>query len=168
VRRVLLVLLVVLGGCTRPAATPPAGPACLDQTGANELPALSLSCLEGGGLVHLGQLKGPMVVNLWASWCEPCARELPALQRLADRNTVTVIGVATDDTRDAAASRAQDLGVRMPMLFDGQGSLRKALGEANLPVTLFVDAMGKVTRYVGPALTDEKLSGLVRERLGVA
>jgi thiol-disulfide isomerase/thioredoxin len=167
VRRLLLLLLLVLGGCTRPVVSPPAAPACLDQTGANELPALSLSCFDGG-TVQLRQLKGPMVVNLWASWCEPCARELPALQRLADRNTVRVIGVATDDTRDAAASRAQDLGVRMPMLFDGQGALRKALGEANLPVTLFVGASGKVTRYVGPALTDEKLAGLVRERLEIA
>jgi thiol-disulfide isomerase/thioredoxin len=113
-------------------------------------------------------LQGPLVINLWASWCEPCAKELPALQRLADRNTVTVIGVATDDTHDAAVSRAQDLGVRMPILFDGQGVLRKALGEANLPVTLFVDANGKVTRYVGPALTDEKLAGLVHDRLGAA
>ncbi len=56
----------------------------------------------------------------------------------------------------------------MPMLLDPDARLRKAIGEANLPVTLFVDAHGKVTRYVGPALTDDKLAALIHERLGVA
>lgn len=165
-RQLLLVLALFLAGCTQPVALPSEGPPCLAQTGANELPSLRLQCFQGG-TVQVRQLPGPMVINLWASWCEPCAKELPALQRLADRNTVAVIGVATDDTREAAASRAEGLGVHMPMLLDREAQLRKAIGEANLPVTLFVDAQGKVTRYVGPALTDDKLAALVRERLGV-
>lgn len=126
---------------------------------------MQLQCFTGGTVV-MRQLPGPMVINLWASWCEPCAQELPVLQRLADGQTVTVIGVATDDTREAASSRAEGLGVHMPMLLDPEARLRKAIGEANLPVTLFVDAQGKVTRYVGPALTDDKLAGLIRERFG--
>ena len=164
-RVALVCLLLILAGCS-PAAKPE-GPACLSQSGSNELPAVDLSCFDGG-TVHMRQLPGPMVINLWASWCEPCAKELPALQRVADRNMVKVIGVATDDTREAAASRAEGLGVHMPMLLDPDARLRKAIGEANLPVTLFVDASGKFTRYVGPALTDEKLASLLRERLGVA
>jgi thiol-disulfide isomerase/thioredoxin len=166
VRFAFLALLLVVAGCSHPAEK--AAPPCLSQTGSNELPGLSVSCLEGGGTVHLRQLKTPMVINLWASWCEPCAKELPALQRLADRNTVAVIGVATDDTREAAASRAEGLGVHMPLLLDRDGQLRKAIGEINLPVTLFVTTDGKVTRYVGPALTDEKLAALLHDRLGLA
>jgi thiol-disulfide isomerase/thioredoxin len=166
VRVALVLLLLLVTGCSS-HARPEAAPACLAQSGSNELPSVSLACFDGG-TVQMRQLPGPMVINLWASWCQPCAQELPALQRLADRNTVAVIGVATDDTRDAAASRAEGLGVHMPMLLDRDARLRKAIGEANLPVTLFVDANGKVTRYVGPALTDDKLASLVRERLGVA
>ncbi len=165
--RVALLLLLLLAGCSHPPAPTSTQPPCLSQSGANELPSVQLQCFSGGTVV-MRQLPGPMVINLWASWCEPCAQELPALQRLADRNKVTVIGVATDDTRDAAASRADDLGVHMPMLLDPDARLRKAIGEANLPVTLFVDAHGKVTRYVGPALTDDKLAALIHERLGVA
>lgn len=79
-----------------------------------------------------------------------------------------MVGVATDDRRESAASLATDLGLKIPTLFDSSGELRRALGEPNLPLTLFIDSSGKVTKYVGPALTDEKLAELVRERLGVA
>jgi thiol-disulfide isomerase/thioredoxin len=161
--RVVVLVLLLLAGCS---STPEqAAPPCLAQTGANELPEVSLGCIQGG-TVQVRQLTGPMVINLWASWCEPSRKELPALQRLADRNMIPVVGVATDDTREASASLAQDLGVRMPTLFDGSGELRRALGQAALPLTLFVDAQGKVTRYSGPALTDEKLDALVHERFG--
>lgn len=174
-RRALLLTLLLLSACT--PSSPAASPAVEAKShfaecatlavGGSELPALDLPCFSGG-TVQVGQLRGPLVINFWATWCPPCIKELPAFQRLADRNTVPVLGVATDSPRDGAADMAEGLGVRMPMLYDEDGSFRRTLGEANLPVTLFVDGSGKVTRYVGPALTDETLGKLVAERLGVA
>jgi thiol-disulfide isomerase/thioredoxin len=133
--------------------------------GAAKLPEISVPCFTGGQPVKIDRLRGPLVVNFFASWCAPCREELPAFQRLADSGRVPVLGVATDDRRDAALSLAIDLGVRFPTLFDGTGEFRRARGVAALPLTLFVDAHGEVTGYTGPALTDDALGTLVTQRL---
>jgi thiol-disulfide isomerase/thioredoxin len=136
--------------------------------GRAELPEVTLPCFTGGEPVQVKGLRGPMVINFWASWCLPCGAELPAFQRLAEAGGVPVIGVATDDTRQAALSRAIDLGVTFPMLYDRAGELRRARGESALPLTLFVTATGEVSSYTGPALTDDTLAALVKQRLGGA
>jgi thiol-disulfide isomerase/thioredoxin len=173
VRRALLALVMLVAGCTStvepaPQPTPPPFTDCTGLfSGRAELPELTLSCITGGQNVQVGQLAGPAVINFWAPWCQECREELPAFQRLADRGQVKVIGVATDTPRSAAISLATDLGVTMPTLLDAYGELRRKFGELFLPLTLFIDGNGKVTKYVGPALKDEKLGTLVRERLGI-
>jgi thiol-disulfide isomerase/thioredoxin len=148
--------------------TPPPFQACDSLfTAKAQLPEMTLPCFTGGEKVQVGQLAGPTVVNFWAPWCLECREELPAFQRLADRGQVKVIGVATDTTRSEAISLATDLGVTMPTLLDVYGELKRKLGQPNLPLTLFVDGNGKVTTYVGSALTDDALGALVRERLGI-
>jgi thiol-disulfide isomerase/thioredoxin len=135
------------------------------------LPDLRLPCFTGGAEVSLGTLRGPAVVNLWASWCQPCRQELPAFQRLAQRagGRVHVVGVDTADRRDAAQSLAADLGLTFPALLDPDAKLRLALQRNALPLTLFVDGHGRV-RYVDAsgALDDTTLAGLVKRHLGVA
>lgn len=176
-----LIVAVLAAACT-PAADPDPGPtapqtseaahfaACtgLEKGGQTGLPEVTLPCFTGGEPVQVKGLRGPMVINFWASWCPPCAAELPAFQRLSEAGSVPVIGVATDDTRQAALSRAIDLGVTFPMLFDRGGELRRARGESALPLTLFVKAGGEVSSYAGPPLTDETLAALVKQRLGGA
>ncbi len=174
-RWALAALVLLLTGCTTPAppapAPAPTPPPFRDCTslanGKAELPEVTLPCFTGGAEVQIGKLPGPMVINFWAPWCLECGEELPAFQRLADRGQVKVIGVATDTTRSAAISLATDLGVTMPTLLDVYGGLRRQLGKPNLPLTVFVDSKGKVTSHVGPALKDETLAALVRERLGI-
>ena len=76
------------------------------------LPDLRLPCFTGGEPVGLDAVRGPAVINLWASWCGPCRKELPAFQRLAGRTggQLHVVGVDTRDDREAAQSLAADLG----------------------------------------------------------
>jgi thiol-disulfide isomerase/thioredoxin len=176
VRRASILLFALLvGACSTPApsATPSPQPpvpfaSCAGITGGSaKLPDIALPCFNGGEPVQVGQLRGPMVINFWASWCAPCRSELPAFQRLADSQRVPVIGVDTDDRRDEAIAVATELGVRFPALFDAGGQLRRAQGAPGLPLTLFVGAQGEVSAYSGPALTDETLGRLVAERLGV-
>jgi thiol-disulfide isomerase/thioredoxin len=121
--------------------------------------------------VALAALGRPSVVNLWASWCEPCRTELPELQRFADRGAdeIAVLGVITGDTRTSAASAAEDFGISFPAVFDPDGSLLTGIGRNALPVTLFLDAAGGV-RHVyqsGEPLTLSTLEGLARQYLGV-
>ncbi|MEH0822992.1 MULTISPECIES: TlpA family protein disulfide reductase [unclassified Micromonospora] len=153
---------------TGTAATGTAAPG--DQGTGALLPGLTLSCFTGGAPVALRDVRGPAVVNLWASWCPPCRKELPAFQRLSERTTGTlqVIGVNSRDTRTAAQSIGEDYGVRFPMLFDQGEALQRELGRNALPLTLLVDAQGRVrhTDATG-ALDDARLAALVRQHLGV-
>ncbi len=131
-----------------------------------DLPELSLPCLAGGDDVRLSELRGPLVINLWGSWCAPCRAELPALQRLADGGRVPVLGVVTKDDRDAAAWLADELKIGMPAVYDRSGALQAALGEKLLPMTLLVGPDGRAAVYRDVALTDETLSRLVDQHLG--
>jgi cytochrome c biogenesis protein CcmG/thiol:disulfide interchange protein DsbE len=128
-----------------------------------------LPCFTGGSAVQLTALRGPAVINLWASWCGPCREELPLMQELADATagSLRVIGVDSRDTRDAAASFAADHGVSFPTLFDRDEKLLIALGKAALPITVFVDADGRRHVYSGKPLDKPTLGGLVRTHTGV-
>jgi thiol-disulfide isomerase/thioredoxin len=139
----------------------------LSASGAG-LPDLELPCFTGGQPVRLTELRGPAVVNLWASWCGPCRDELPVMQRLADRagGRLHVLGVDVGDGRDAAASFGAGRQVTMPTLYDRERRLLSALGRVNLPVTIFVDSAGR--DYVHPMPVDAvQLSELVRRHTGV-
>ena len=152
------------GSAATPAgsAATPAGPA--------QLPDLELPCFTGGQPVRLADLRGPAVINIWATWCAPCRGELPAMQRLADRagGRLRVIGVDTGDAREAAASFGADMQVTLPMLDDPNRTLVGALGRTALPVTVFLDAAGKRFVYNQLPPDDAQLAALVRAHTGVA
>lgn len=158
-----------LAGCEALTSPPPAVPAAAPTTGAERLPALRLPCLSGGDTVALEQLAGPAVVNLWASWCRPCRDELPVLQRYADRadGRVHVVGVVTEDTRTRAVSFARDAGITFPALHDVDGRLLAGIPAVGLPVTLFVDAGGRISYLHNAQLDEESLVDLAAEHLGV-
>ncbi|MGY0231258.1 TlpA disulfide reductase family protein [Longispora urticae] len=161
-----LMTLVAAAACSSPAG--PGEPAaqeetwfaaCAPATGAG----MELPCFTGGAA---STVTGPAVVNLWASWCAPCRQELPAFQRLADKDQVRVLGVVTLDDRARALDTAKDLKITFPMLYDSAGRLQKSVGRSLLPITLFVAADGRVTHtYTGPALDDAALGALVEEHL---
>jgi thiol-disulfide isomerase/thioredoxin len=150
------------------ATTPPADPIA---PAAPALGPVTLPCFTGGEPVAVAGLGRPSVVNLWASWCEPCRTELPELQRFADlgADQVTVLGVITGDTRTAAAAAAEDFGVSFPAVFDPDRSLLASIGRNALPVTLFLDAKGGIRHlYQGAEpLTLSTLERLTRQYLGV-
>lgn len=152
--------------------TPSPYAACTGLTAARAakpaLPDITLACFTGGEPVRLADLRGPALVNIWQTACGPCREELPAIQRLADRTTgrLTVLGVIGQDTRTAAASFGTDFHLTFPNLDDPQLKLQGALGRPVFPITLLVAADGSLAHtYIGAALDDEKLDGLVRQYL---
>ncbi len=140
------------------------------RPGASELPPLTLECLGGGPDTVLSDLPGPAVVNLWASWCTPCEKELPILARLDERvgDRLTVLGVDYQDPEPGAALElATTSDVTYPQLADPGGSLADQLRIVGLPGTIYVDADGVAT-FVNAAFdSDEELAALVREHTGV-
>ena len=146
------------------AAPTPAGKA------GDQLPDLTLNCFTGGTPVSLRDVKGPAVINVWASWCPPCRKELPAFQRLSERadGRFQVIGVNSRDSRGGAQSIGEDYGVDFPMLLDQGDAFQRALGRNAFPLTVLVDADGRIrhTDATG-ALDDARLAALLQRHLGV-
>jgi len=117
------------------------------------LPDLTLPALhDGAPALDVGALRGPAVVNLWATWCQPCRKELPAFQEVsAARPDVRFVGVDIAEDPGKARDFLADLGITFDQFLDDRGELTDALGTAVLPVTLVVAADGTVaTEHVGP------------------
>ena len=147
----------------RPAA--PAG-----GTEGRSLPVVSLLSLDSGDRpTRLEQVAGGRValVSFWATWCEACAAEFDALNRLDARarpNGGVVIGVSVGEPREKAAEFARQRGLRYAQLFDEKLALADALGQKRLPATLVLDRQGKVV-FVGGAL-DERALAAFRVAMG--
>lgn len=123
--------------------------------GEGTLPAITLPCLGGGTDVDVSTLQGPMVINLWASWCGPCRRELPIYEKFFTKygDQVAVLGIDFNDHQPGAALElARDTGISYPQLADPNTDL--ALADplpnfAGLPAIIFIDADGVVVNDDG-------------------
>lgn len=173
-------LLVVLAACggdvgDEDGGSPPPSPLAdcadlvADEQPGQPLPALTLPCFTDGEAVALDRLRGPAVVNLWASWCEPCRRELPVMQRLAERadGQLQVIGVVVSDRPAAAAAIAEELGITFPAVVDQQDAVRPRIGARGMPATAFIDGAGDLRHVHDLPLDDAELARLVGEHLAV-
>jgi thiol-disulfide isomerase/thioredoxin len=122
------------------------------------VPELVLPALDGGHVRVPGAYAGrPLLLNLWASWCGPCVREMPALQAFhagQSANGVQVVGIALDDPAAVRAFVGQAR-VRYPILLDtpGPADAGVRLGDAKgvLPYSVLVSADGRLLKqHVGP------------------
>jgi len=139
---------------------------------ADGLPDLVLECLGGDSTVRLAGLRGkPMVINLWAQWCEPCREESPYLRDYAKAagRKVLLLGVNYNDPRpELAVEFASLVGWKYPQLADQELRLATAMPVSGLPLTLFVDADGKVVhRVAGKLRSYDELVKLTEDHLGV-
>jgi thiol-disulfide isomerase/thioredoxin len=139
------------------------------------LPELTLPCLGGGPDVELSSLRGPVVINLWQAFCEPCREEMPALeefhQQYGDR--VPVLGIDFNDVHpDGALALAEETGATYPSVADPGGELMAedtfAVARRGLPAFVFVDADGKVVAQdSGGVESVAEIKAKVAEHLGI-
>ena len=88
----------------------------------------------------------PVLLNFWASWCEPCRAEMPSLQALADvygPDKLLVLAINFKEPPARALRFAQSTGVTLPVLLDTQGLLARQWGVKVFPTTLLVDARNR-------------------------
>lgn len=137
------------------------------------LPDVTLRCLGGGRDVRLAGLRGrPMMINIWAQWCEPCRAEARFLAEAADQlgDKIRILGIDYNDPRpDYAIEFAAYAKWRYPQLVDPDLNLRAPLQVAGPPQTLLVDARGKVVyRHSGPFTSTAQITAAVEKHLEVA
>ena len=108
------------------------------------------------GLVDLGELRGaPVVVNFWASWCEPCEAEAPVLREGAERASragALVLGLNQQDHRAKAREFIAKHGLRFPHVRDRERGTADEWGTTGLPETFFITAGGRVAAHVVGAI----------------
>lgn len=100
----------------------------------------------------ISELRGkPLIINVWASWCEPCRAEMDSLERLSKRfngKQINIIGISTDDDADAAAAFIKEAKLTFDNYLDSHVILENILGANTIPLTVFVDARGRVVQKV--------------------
>jgi thiol-disulfide isomerase/thioredoxin len=186
VRWALALTALALTACTSgTASTPRAGsgpspapaffdpcPAAAAEVVGSGLPGVTLQCLGRGPKVKLSALRGPLVVNVWGSWCEPCQREVPALQAfyVKARGRVGLLGIDYNDTRGSAQDFAGHIGMTYPSVVAEEQDIRgrQPFVFSGLPMTVLVDADGKVVHVERTPFTKlSQLEQLVDQHLGV-
>lgn len=140
----------------------PALPACARDVrlrpwpAAMPTPPLALENLDGTPWT-LAALRGKVVVvNFWASWCEPCVDELPVLGALARRDGVAVVGVNYKENADAIGRFVSGHPIPYTVLRDRTGAPFKAWSPGVMPTTVLVDRRGRARwRSVGEIPADD-------------
>jgi thiol-disulfide isomerase/thioredoxin len=123
-------------------------------------PTTKLPELETKGDGSIDNYRGKWVlVNFWASWCEPCRDEAPALQKFQEEHggkNFTVVGIDTQDLSDDGRGFVKQYGLTYPMLHDGNGDYGHEYGTTGVPENYLLGPNGKV-RAFEPAPVDSKI-----------
>ena len=104
-----------------------------------------------GGVLKLGELRGKVVlVDFWATWCEPCTKELPELEKLQQQfaaRDVVVVGISIDRERKNALDLAGSLKLKFKLLHDPEGKVAEVYDPPKMPSSYVIDRDG-VVRFV--------------------
>lgn len=168
--RPVLFAMFLLSACEpKPASQAPGGGA--PATADTPAPALSGPSLAGAGTtVDLAAMRGKLVlVDFWASWCEPCRREMPELEALYKRHQargLELVGVSMDEARGDAEAFLREVPVSFPMIFDEGQALAKSWSPPKMPTLYVVDPEGKVAKVIAGEVKIAELEAEVTQRLG--
>ena len=105
-----------------------------------------------------------LIVDFWATYCTPCAKEFPKLQALADRHAgaVLVYALSEDDTTDGIAAFVRKTGVRFPIGWDQGNSISQRYNLDKMPTSFIVDKKG-IVRFVHGGYADGEEDEIGRE-----
>jgi cytochrome c biogenesis protein CcmG, thiol:disulfide interchange protein DsbE len=161
-----LLLLTACGSAAGPSTDPEARPGTHLPSDRLELPELGFQEFQ----TLLGELQGgPVVVNIWASWCPPCFVEAPELAQVSREfeGRVQFLGVDILDDRQAARKFIRRFDWRYPSVFDPDGEIRDRLGYIGQPITVLYDRGGDVAFEWTGTITADLLRAEIRKVLDV-
>ena len=132
-----------------------------------------MPCLDGAVSINFYQLKGPMVVNVWGSWCEGCKEEMPYFVDLYKRQVfesgqVQLLGINVEESsREDAIAYIKKSGMSWPHLEDLDG-ISKSIFGPGVPVTWFINEEGKnVGTKIGAYTNKDQLYEQVEKAFGI-
>ena len=172
VRRIVVLagVLVVAscGGGDDAASDPDKIVPSVDAEAGDRLPDVELIGLDGGATASLAEIEGPAVVNLWATWCAPCRREIPDFEAVHQErgDEVRFVGINIGEDAEDAAAFIDEVGATYDQFLDSAGFVVTELRTSTMPVTLVLDASGAIsTKHLGP-MDQGDLNGAIDEALG--
>ena len=172
----LLITTLLISGCTSPTKVSAPGVAIsCDQIRSLESADKSvlMPCLDWSGEINFYQLKGPLLINVWGSWCEGCKREMPYFVELNQNplfknGQIQILGVNVEEkSKGDAIDYIQKSGMNWPNLEDTSG-ISKSMFGPGVPVTWFIDENGKnIETKIGAYTNKKQLFNQVEKAFGV-
>lgn len=115
-------------------------------------------------LVLSNELEGKTLINFWGSWCEPCKREMPALEAAHSKykdDGFKVISINLGQSEFVTNSFVDQYDLTFPVMIDSDGSIKQAYHIGNLPASFLVDENGAIEQVHEGELTEEMLEGWI-------
>ena len=177
-KKILILLLALsLTGCSSVTKTVTAKGEVVDCAEVDYVAAKPadtlLNCLTGSQKISVESLRGPLILNVWGSWCGPCKQEMPYFVELYQNpvfknGEIQMLGVNVEEkSRQAAVTYIQKSGMRWPNLGDTNGASKSIFGPG-VPVTWFIDKEGKnVGTKIGAYTNKQQLFDQVEKAFGV-
>jgi cytochrome c biogenesis protein CcmG/thiol:disulfide interchange protein DsbE len=126
--------------------------------------AFELKSLDGKPVVLVNFRGKPLMINFFASWCDPCREEMPLINELAgkaSKDGYAVLGIAVEDTRAAILQYAQEAKLVFPIALDVNSTVKRAYRIFGPPATFFIDGQGTIRDVViGPITPERAREGL--------
>ena len=172
-RIIFIICVLVLSGCSNsdPVAQTGEVISCESVTTDTEVvEGIALECVDGSAGAIVESLRGPMVLNVWGSWCTTCLDEMPEFVSFYSKaaGKVQLVGIAVEEASVANSQKfIEENGMTWPNFYDRENETRAYFG-MGVPVTLFIDASGKtVYKKIGVIESESELIALTEKYLGV-
>jgi thiol-disulfide isomerase/thioredoxin len=173
---ILVITALLISSCSssKQESSPGFVPSCnqiklLDTAEKSKL----MPCLDGVGLFNLHLLKGPMVINVWGSWCEGCKEEMSYFVDLYETQAfksgqIQLLGINVEESsKEDAIEYIRQSGMSWPHLEDLDG-ISKSIFGPGVPVTWFIDEEGKnVATKIGAYTNKDQLFEQVEKAFGI-
>jgi cytochrome c biogenesis protein CcmG, thiol:disulfide interchange protein DsbE len=134
------------------------------QIGAPAIP-FDLKTLDGESISLISYRGKPLMINFFASWCDPCREEMPLINELAARsgnNSYSVLAIAVEDSRAAVTEYAKESKLNFPIALDLNSTVKRAYRILGPPATFFIDSQGTIRDVVIGPLTPERVSAALK------
>jgi thiol-disulfide isomerase/thioredoxin len=173
---ILVVTTLLISACssTTQESSPGVVPGCdqIELLGAADK-STPMPCLDGAVSINFHQLKGPMVINVWGSWCEGCKEEMPYFVDLYETQAfesgqIQLLGINVEESsKEDAIEYVKKSGMSWPHLEDLDG-ISKSIFGPGVPVTWFIDKEGEnVGTKIGAYTNKDQLFEQVKKAFGI-